>query len=84
MCTTVLTSHVVGRFHTDPADATSREKNTQTMYHLNRSTEMLLMHEALARARMREAVHPELKQSRHARRPARQVAAAAARMRELF
>lgn len=46
----------------------------------DRSTEMLLLHEALARARMREMREPRV--SRGAREPARQVAAAAARRRD--
>ena len=48
--------------------------------HLDRSTYMQLLHEALARARMREMREPRV--SRGARRSARQVAAEAARLRD--
>jgi len=49
---------------------------------LDRSTAMLLMNEALARARMHEVAHPAPRVSRGARRPALEVAAAAAQMRD--
>jgi hypothetical protein len=43
---------------------------------------MLLMNEALARARMHEVSHPVPRVSRGARKPALDVAAAAARQRD--